>query len=134
MEAVSLNSSTLNIDIPAGSPATTSKIKRALLLTFNILNYLTVTGNGRLIVDGSGYWTIHINPSSFSVAGTPGLFKSPQLIGWEKATSSSAWSQMSYDDMITQNPTRLWTSFVDGTDAYPWYGLRLTYDYVRGIP
>jgi len=82
----------------------------------------------------------------FEVAGTPALGKQPVLSAWRKVDAGSDWEQIPMEELYTDdeftglaytqfaNNERLWTSFVDGPDAYPWYGLRLTYDYVRAIP
>jgi len=93
-------------------------------------------GNGLLITYENGSFTIrctdYATSAPLAIAGTPGLFKVAALVGWEKASAESEWTQMSIEDMISKNPTRLWTSFADGTDAYPWKALRPTWEYVRG--
>lgn len=67
-----------------------------------------------------------------AVAGTPALFKVCALVGWEKTSAEAEWEKMSLEEMIEENPTRLWTEFKDGEDSYPWKALRPTWDYVRG--
>ena len=69
--------------------------------------------------------------ASLDVAGTPALFKVCALVGWKKTSAESEWEQMSLEEMIEENPTRLWTEFKDGEDSYPWKALRPTWDYVR---
>ena len=84
--------------------------------------------------NAEGGWTFPAGVgggSGFEVFGTRGLFKGAELIGWEKASASSEWTQMSIAEAVSYNPTRLWTEFVDGVDAYPWKALRPTWDYVR---
>ena len=70
--------------------------------------------------------------SGLAVAGTPALFKVCALVGWEKTSAEAEWEKMSLEEMIEENPTRLWTEFKDGEDSYPWKALRPTWDYVRG--
>lgn len=72
-----------------------------------------------------------MSDGGLNVAGTPALFKSVQLVGWSKSSSTAAWAQMTISAMVATPPTRLWTEFVDGVDSYPWYALRPTWDYVR---
>jgi hypothetical protein len=69
--------------------------------------------------------------SGLAVYGTPKLYKGIFLRGWSKSGSTSEWVPMTVTQEAANEPTRLATDFVDGTDAYPWYGLRWTYDYQR---
>ena len=91
---------------------------------------------------GYGIWFSHENNSiainadraqggGITAAGAPALFKGIFLVGWEKTSALTDWSQMTVEDMIASPPTKLWTEFVAGVDAYPWKALRPTWDYVR---
>jgi hypothetical protein len=124
-----MNHPDLQLNIPAGAPAVAIPRKHHMLVG-SILNNLKVQ-NGRLLINDD-QWVIVCSPG-IKVYGTPGLFKSIQLVGWVKSGPSSDWSIMTYADMVTENPTRLAQSFVDGVDSYPWYGLRMTWDYARGV-
>ena len=65
------------------------------------------------------------------VYGDPVLYKGIFLRGWVKADAVTDWAAMTVVQETATPPTRLATSFVDGVDAYPWYGLRPTWDWPR---
>lgn len=69
--------------------------------------------------------------SALDVSGTPALYKVPILLGWKKTAAESDWAEMSLAEEAAHTPTRMYTEFVAGTDSYPWYGLRLTWEYPR---
>ncbi len=99
---------------------------------------LTLDGGGEWLTKMSGAlsWedpdeSIVEGGGGMNVAGTPELFKVCSLVGWEKASAEADWEQMSIEAMGATPPTQMWTEFVHGEDAYPWYGLRPTWDWVR---
>jgi len=85
---------------------------------------LNLATRGDIVLGGGG---------GIDVAGTPELFKVCALVGWEKADEESNWEIMSAADMVTHNPARMWHTFVDGVDSYPWRALRPTWDWVRAV-
>lgn len=75
---------------------------------------------------------IHVfSGGALAVAGTPAPYKGLFLLGWKKTTAEAEWTQMTSAETTTNAPTRLWESFIDGVDDYPWCGLRPMWDYPR---
>ena len=123
-----MNHPGLQLKIPSGAPAVAIPREHHMLVA-SILQNLRVV-NGRLMINND-QWTLVCNRGGFPVKGTPGLFKSPQLLGYVKADITSDWVLLSIAEMVEDPPTQLYTSFVVGVNSFPWRGLIPTWDYVR---
>lgn len=90
------------------------------------------TADGYEAIENATCGDIHVFAvGSMEIAGTPAIYKVVMSMGWKKTSAVANWEQMTAAETASTVPTRLWYTFVDGTDAYPWHAWRPTWDYPR---
>lgn len=95
----------------------------------NVLKYLSVENGEILAYDDK--WQIVVNKEK--TYGAPSPYKVIAFAGYKKISNTSSWQEMTASEIQNNPPTRTQKSFVDGTDAYPWYAIAQKWDYVRAV-
>ena len=85
---------------------------------------------------GQAYWgPIDVGKggggSSFYVANSPGLYKVIILLGFKKTSKEAEWCQMTAAESEAFSPVRMYDTFSEEDDEYPWYALMPAWDYPR---
>ena len=115
---------------------------RSMRTAVEFVKYLTIR-NGKLLRNGNRF-TIECGAVS-DVAGDPGVYKAAYWVPWRKMSESAEWEKIPASELVDEglgntgiiydhfagDEVKLWNQFEDGVDSYPWYGLRLTWDYLR---